>query len=392
MRYRALESVYAATVKYVGTTFALIAADCDTDIKELAWSKIFESSSLGGWLEAVEAVCISSKSLPAPIREYCNDHSDYTQHPARDRLDKLADHINHVVEELQRLGYRIHTPRSLSLRRALAYSVTIRNKCAHGALDSLFFKRIEPHYAKALKLILQLLPLSKFRFWGTYGSNSLEFVESPPKHRAPSGTSHFWVESDLLSSGLTKDIPFLLYKDDSRTIYCLNDRVDLDNPVAEYIDYGSGHVLSWDVPIGVYQPRPRLAAPIRPRDYANHIRVLDRQFDWKEIRLTSAVVDACPSDSAVYMFTTPVSLGDRNSDVILYIGKTTNLSERMKSYLRIKKGYDDTRPELSYMFHVYDQAIKLLFSPIPETHIASVERAIYETTMPEYNIKSPPAN
>lgn len=392
MRYRALESVYAATVKYVGTTFALIAADCDTDIKELAWSKIFESSSLGAWLDAVEAVCANSKSLPEPIRDYCNDHSDYKQHPARNRLEKLTNHINHVVEQLQRLGYRIDTPRSLSIRRALAYSVTIRNKCAHGALDSLFFKRIETQYAKALKLILQLLPFSKFRFWGTYGSNSLEFVESPPKHRPSSGTSHFWAESDLLSSGLTNDIPFLVYKDDSQTIYCLNDSVDLDNPLAEYIDYGSGNVLSWEVPIGTYRPRPRLGAPIRPRDYATHLRILERQFDWKEIPLTTAVVDACSSDSGVYMFTTTVTLGDRTTEVILYVGKTTNLRERMKSYLRIKKGYDDTRPELSYMFQVYGRAIELSFCPIPATHIASVERAIYETTMPEYNIKSPPAN
>lgn len=392
MRYRALESVYAATVKYVGTTFALIAADSDTDLKDLAWSKIFESTSLGGWLDAVEAVCVNSKSLPAPVRDYCNDHSDYKQHPARNRLDRLTDHLNHVVEQLQRLGYRIDTPRSLSIRRALAYSVAIRNKCAHGALDSLFYKRIETHYAKALKLILQLLPFSKFRLWGTYGSNSLEFVEAPPKHRARSGTSHFWVASDPLSSGITNEIPFLLYKDESCTIYCLNDRVDLDNPIAEYIDYSSGNVVSGDVPIGAYQPRPRLAGPIRPRDYATHLRVLDRQFDWKAIRLTTAVVDACPGDSGVYMFTTTVNLGTRTSDVVLYVGKTTNLRERMKSYLRIKKGYDDTRPELSHMFQVYGRAIALSFCPIPEPDIASVERALYETTMPEYNIKSPPAN
>ncbi|MDE0024763.1 MAG: GIY-YIG nuclease family protein [Spirochaetaceae bacterium] len=389
MKYKAIESVYAATVKYVGTVFALIASDCDPDLHFDSWNKIFRSSSLGGWLQAAELVCANSKTLPEPVREYCADYSTYRTHPSRTDLDRIKQHLSAVVDELHRSGYRIEIPKSLSILRVLACSITIRNKCAHGALDSLFFSRIESDYAKALKIVLQLIPFASFTLWGAYGRNSLELVESP-RHLDRLPNTRFWIESELLSRGQARDFPFLIYREDSKSVYCLNEDVDIDNPVAEYIDYGSGSVVSREVSLSLPSRPIMLPRHLRPRDYAEHGRTLRRAFKWRNIPLTKASIDTCTDDSGIYLFTTAMELGERAIDVILYVGKTTNLRSRLRSYLRIQGGYDDSRPEISYMFATYKKKLTLMFTPVPVPQLGRVERAIYETTMPEYNIISPP--
>lgn len=389
MKYKAIESVYAATVKYVGTVFALIAADRDPDLHLDSWNKIFRSSSLGGWLQAADLVCANSKTLPEPVRKYCADYSAYRTHPSRTELDRIKLHMGAVVEELHRSGYRIEVPKSLSILRVLACSVSIRNKCAHGALDSLFFSRIETDYAKALKILLQLIPFSAFTLWGAYGRNSLELVESPRHLDRPPDT-RFWIESELLSRGTARDFPFLIYREDSKSVYCLNEDVDIDNPVAEYIDYGSGSVVSREVVLSLPSRTVTLPRHLRPREYAEHARTLRSAFKWRPIPLTRTSIDTCTNDTGIYLFTTTVALGERTTEVILYVGKTTNLQERLRSYLRIQGGYDDTRPEISYMFATYKTKLTLLFASIAAPQLSRVERAIYETTMPEYNSISPP--
>ena len=96
------------------------------------------------------------------------------------------------------------------------------------------------------------------------------------------------------------------------------------------------------------------------------------------------------NDTGIYVFTTRISLGGRPIEVVLYVGKTTNLTERVKSYIKIQKGYD-SRKEIAYMFETYKEDVQMFFAPVPATRIASVERAIYETTMPEFNMIAPPA-
>ena len=389
MKYKALESVYAATVKYVGTIFALIAADHGPDIHLDTWSKIFRSSSLGGWIQAADAVCANSKHLPDPIKSFCDLYSVYHNHPSRNLLERVTGHLNAVLDQFGRIGYRATTLKSLGILRALDCAVTIRNRCAHGALDSIFFKRIEEDYAKALKLLLSLIPFSDFIFWGTYGSNSLELVEYPPKQRARTPETHFWVESHLLSSGKTRQIPFLVYREDSRGVFFLNERVDLDNPTSEYIDYASGSVISREIILSLPTRTTRLTRPPRPRNYTEHTWILDSALQWREISLTKASVESCEEEVGVYLFATHVQLGGRDMEVVLYVGKTTNLRDRLRSYLRIKRQYDDSRPEIAYMFSVYGESVTLLFSPASGDHISRIERAIYETTMPEYNIIAP---
>ena len=103
-------------------------------------------------------------------------------------------------------------------------------------------------------------------------------------------------------------------------------------------------------------------------------------------------METTANEVGVYVFNVQVDLGGRPIEIILYVGKTTNLSERLSSYLRIKKGYDDSRPAISEMFAAYRDKIKFLFAPTAPDRLARVERAIYETTLPAFNIIAPPVS
>lgn len=391
-KYKTLESVYAATMKYVGTTFALIAADRDPELHHETWAKIFDSSSLGGWLDATEVVCRRASELPNNIQNYCAEYSDYRNHSRRSDLDRIAEHMCVVTSELEKNGYSIKQPRSLNIIRALRHSVEIRNKCAHGALESPFFSRVDTDYHKALKIILRLIPFSKFVFWGRHGSNAIELVESPPErhHKTRTRDANFWAESDLLSNGFTKEIPFMEYKEYSQNIYFLNDRVSADDPTSEFIDYQRGNVIYRSVQREWRDTGNPSIRAVRPRNYKQHIDALSDNFTWREISLTLSGMNATANETGVYVFTTKINLGGRPIEVILYVGRTTNLTERVKSYIKIRKGYDDSRREIAYMFETYDKDVKMFFAPMPATRIASVERAIYETAMPEFNMIAPP--
>ena len=395
LRFRALEAVYATVVKYVGTTFALIAADYDTDLADAAHASIFDSSSLGGWLDAVEIVCHQATALPDCVRDHCTIYSDYQTHGSRDSLDTICDHINAVVHHLRTLGYALKPYKHLTITRVLRSIVTIRNKCAHGAQDPLFFSQVEPHLFAALRLLLTVIPFSVFTLWGKHGSNSVKLVEYPPPYSRRAPRDHFWIESHLLSNQFTTVIPFLSYKPDSKTVYCLNATVAPDGSASEFIDYDTGYVIYREVPRTWPQMAPssrRLIRPARHTDYNRHIDVLTRDFIWTEIPLVPTHAHASVTDVGVYLFTTPVALGQLHLEVILYVGKTTNLQERLRSYLRIKYDYDDNRPWIKHMFSVYKEHLKMLFTPIPRDQLPQIERAIYETTMPEYNLITPPAN
>ena len=390
-KYKALESVYAATIKYIGTTFALIAADRDSELQSVTWGKIFDSSSLGGWLDAAEYVCKRAPDFSEKTKAHCSEYSDYKKHPHKDQLEKIAGHLNCIVKELENTGYKMEHLRSPNLIRALRYSVRIRNKCAHGAFNSLFFSRIEKDYHSALKMILHLAPFSSFVFWGRYGSHALELVEWPPRYRRRTLDARFWAKSHLLSKGFATSIPFMEYREDSQCTYFLNESVNPDAADSEFIDYHHGNVTyrtvdrEWPAAAG---PRPRT---LRPQNYKQHIGVLSGKLAWREVPLTRSGIDATAGETGVYVFTTRVELGGKPVDVVLYVGKTTDLTRRLRSYVQIRKGYSSGRREIAYMFTTYGDAVKMLFAALGGSQIANVERAIYETTMPEFNRVAPPA-
>ena len=332
--------------------------------------------------------------MPDAIQSYCEDYTDYKTHPSRDVLDTVGQHLSVVVDELKKRGYTVDPPRSLNLRRALRCVVTIRNKCAHGALDELFFSHIEADLVSALRMILRLIPFSHFVFWGRFGGNALRFLEHPPKQHSRQCPAYFWAESALLSTGVATRIPFLQYRQDSRTIYLLNDKATEEEPVAEYLDYVTGLVIYRTVEHDWPRPRRQSSKTTTVQEYRGHAHfLLNQALAWREVPLTRAAVAASGSETGVYIFTTIIHLGAALPvQVILYVGKTTNFGERLTSYVRIKKGYDDTRPAIAEMFHTYENSAKLLFAALPEHDLARIERAIYETTMPEFNLIAPPAS
>ena len=389
-KYRSIEGVYATIIKFVGMTFAVLVADKDEDAKQEVWRRILESSGLGGWVEATNAACraLSGAGVDDAVRAYCGEYSDYSKHRQKDMLDDLAKHMKLVAEEINRMGYKMDIPKSINLIRAMELAVSIRNKIAHGALGPVFFSRVEAPLVDALKRLMALVPFSKFVCWGRYAGRAVEFVENPPVIKdQPADPPLFWIESDLLSRPFS-DIPFLTYKEESRKFFFLNSAVGLDDPRGEYIDYASGRVVYREVRRD-WEQVGRATRAVRPRDYRACKDILAHDLSWREIPLTTTGQQACSNEVGVYMFVTTANVGGWVVDVVLYVGKTTNLRERLASYLRILKKYDDSRQEIRYMFDTYGSELRLYFSTVDRSRIASVERAIYEVAMPEFNLLAP---
>ena len=325
-----------------------------------------------------------------PVRAYCGAYSDYSKHPNKGHLDRIANDLNLAIRKVNELGYKLDELESCNLRKALRVAVQIRNKHAHGNLEPPLLSGIEPLLLRAFKGIINLIPFSEFVFYGAYASKVYEFVERPPKLKTRKRDSYFWVESRLFKAGYSDNVPFLSYNEGPRTIYFLNDRPK--NGIAEYIEYESGQIRYYDVDLEWSLEDVNSARLLRPRSLAVHMDVLSRfKPEWKRILLTKDGVEATSnSDVGVYIFTNNVALGSRSNDVVLYVGKTTDLKCRLEHYLRIQKGFDRSRPELTRMFAQYAQDIRIMFAPLPKSGIGLVERAVYETTMPEYNLRAPP--
>lgn len=393
VRYKALETVCAITIKYVGTTLSLIASHhYPEQLKHEIWNRIFRSSSLGGWLDAAEMVCKHSASLPNEVRDYCREYTLYREHPNKGALDDVSEDLEFIVKELKEsYGYKIASPRSSGILRALRITVELRNKSAHGALKITFFNRIEDSFFKAIRQLLTIIPFSVFVFRGKYGgSYAVPFIE-PGSLERRERDAHFWVDSELLKEGFCSDIPFLSYREDSKTVYFLNSGVD-KNGLAEYIDYRTGNVTANEVGSMIAVKRRPNGDPLRPRYFEFHSSVLASvDLIWSPVSLSSTGASNASEVAGVYVFTTSVNLGDHKLEVILYVGKTKNLHDRIEHYLRVKQGYDTSRPEIAGMFKTYRNSLLMKFARLCVKDIGAVERAIYETTMPEYNLIAPTA-
>ena len=393
VRYKALETACAITIKYVGTVLSIISSHYHNDqLKEEVWNCIFRSSSLGGWLDASEMVCRNSRDFPKEVREYCSEYAAYSEHPDKETIDDLSEDLDVIINELKdAYGYRISTQRSSGILRALRTTVELRNKSAHGALKLTFFNKIEERLFNALRKLLTIIPFSKFVFRGSYGrSYAVPFMEPGGLERRERD-DHFWVDSKLLKGGFSSEIPFLSYREDLREVFFLNSAVGKDG-VAEYIDYRTGNVTFNEVRTTIaVKPGPN-GNPLRPRHLEFHSGVLEEiDLSWSTVSLSSTGVNDAGDVAGVYLFTTTVDIGDQEVDVILYVGKTKSLHDRIQHYLRLKRGYDTRRPEIAAMFRTYGNAIKMKFARLDMDDLSAVERAIFEMTMPEYNIIAPTA-
>lgn len=390
-KYRALESVSAALIKYVGTTFAMIGADQKKSLEEETSERIFSSSSLGGWVGAVDSVCEHSSEFPSEVKEYCDFFSNYKKHPDRDDLDTLAATMNEIVDLLNNSGYRLERVKSPNLRRAMYRLVEFRNKCAHGFQDAPFFDSVEPHLHRVLQILSQLIPFDEFIFWGKYGNYSVR-LENQTEYTNRRRDLRFWIESNLLSQGYTEKIPFLHYKEEIRSIYCLNSAVEETGADCEFIDYSTGQVIYEPVDYETIKGSTMedRVQGLQIEKYSEHAETLKRILRWREVPVTHSTIETQIDESGVYMFISSTQLFGAQVDSVLYVGKTCSIKNRLRDYIQIKKGHDTTRNEISKMFERYASSLKLVFASVEIQELYEVERCIYEVLRPEFNIISPP--
>ena len=389
-KYTALEATGATLIKYLGTAFSSIAADQGSSLEEETIGQICSSSSLGGWVSAIDYVCGQSKKLPDCVKDYCAVFSDHKRHPEKEVLDRLAVSLNRINILLRDRGYRPEDEKSLNLRRAMWFIVSLRNKCAHGSLDPPFFVSAEPHLLRALQLMLQVVPFDVFTLWGEYGSYSVP-LRGRPEYRRRRRDLHFWLESDLLKKKYTERIPFLLYRAEGTRIYCLNDAVREDAE-CEFIDYGTGNVLYREVDLDIKASPTsgdRLLG-LQPAKLSQYQEMLGRNLTWREIPVTQAAIETQTQESGVYLFSVSPMVYGRQVDTILYVGQTCSLKERLRHYVRTRKGYDVERPEISRMFKEYGSQVRFYFAHVEAAALDTIENAIYQVLRPKFNLISPP--
>ena len=336
-------------------------------------------------------VCQNSTKLPDEVRDHCNEYNIYKKHANRRSLDEVSERLTFVADQLNNsYGYTLVSPKSPSILRALRFAVELRNKSAHGALKITFLNRIEGPLFGALRQLLTIIPFSAFTFRGRYGgSNAMCFIERGSFERR-GRDAHFWADSELLQQGFSSDIPFLSYREDSQTVYFLNSSVV--GRLAEYIDYSTGSVTRNEIKAASRVRHRGRTDVLRPRNYEFHLRVLSEiELSWARVPLSQTYASNVDQTVGVYTFVTTVRFGKKELEVILYVGKTVNLKDRINHYLRIWRGYETSRPEIAAMFETYGDSLTMKFAEIDAGRISNVERAIYETTMPEYNLIAPPA-
>jgi excinuclease UvrABC nuclease subunit len=101
-------------------------------------------------------------------------------------------------------------------------------------------------------------------------------------------------------------------------------------------------------------------------------------------------MEAQGEESGVYLFIASAKVYGSQVDSVVYVGQTCSLKERLRHYVRTKKGYDVTRIEISRMFDKYGHHLKFSFAGAEPKKLDEIERTIYEVLRPEFNQKSPP--
>ena len=176
IKFKFLEYTYAALVKHVAVTFVAMSADFDDRVAGQATLKIFSSTSLGGWVDAIDLISRDFKRMSAKAQEYMARFSDSPKSSVFTDLVPAEDRLRAIYKQLGKKGYNMPEVKNLSIRRFFRSFVEIRNKCAHGALDLTFYDEVESDFYAILKALLASIPFEAFTMYCTRGEVHASFV------------------------------------------------------------------------------------------------------------------------------------------------------------------------------------------------------------------------
>ena len=393
-RYKSLEAAWSSAIKYVGSVAASVASvHCSRREPEIA-DAILSTSSLGGWVRAMDLLCASCRDLPCHVAEYLAAFNDYKKHPEKDVLDEIATTLSEALRPLQQRGYSMIPPKSPSLLRVLEQAVAIRNKHAHGYLDPRVLNELEGPLHRALKSTLLLIPFSAATMMAPFGRGTCRLTGSPPqKVSATPRRDELWFEGEPLGADPVSVGPFAVFHGDSERVFFLN-QAGGSGPT-EYIDHATGSIKYWDLPARCMKgnPRSRPARRPEPAEVAEADRWLrESDLEWREVELTKESLRDVKGESGVYCFVNHLGLGAAAvGAAILYVGSSrSDMAGRLREYLRHRERYDSRREEIAQMFKAYPR-IRLLFAPTTAEDAMELEQAIYAASQPAYNLRAPRA-
>ncbi len=394
-RYKSLEAAWSSAIKYVGSIAVSVASVyCARRQPEVA-DAILRSSSLGGWVQAMQRVCASSRELPCHVAEYLATFRDYKKHPEKDALDEISESLRKALRPLQQRGYTLHPPKSPSLLRVLEIAVAIRNKHAHGYLNPRVLDELEEPLFRALKSTLLLIPFRAATMMAPYGRSTCRLTGAPPQ-KVPDAPrrDELWVEGEPLGSEAVSVGPFAVFHGDSERVFFLNAAGTGSGPT-EYIDHATGLIKYWDLPEGSVNGAHLSRSARRPEHTA--VAEADRwlregTLEWREVELTKAALCGVQGKSGVYCFVNDLGAGAASiGAAILYVGSSRHdMASRLREYLRHRERYDSRREEIVQMFKAY-RKIRLLFAPTAPEDAVEFEQAIYAASQPAYNLRAPRA-
>lgn len=393
-RYKSLEAAWSSAIKYVGSVAVSVASvHCSRREPEIA-DAILSTSSLGGWVRAMDLLCASYRDFPCHVAEYAAVFNDYRKHPEKDVLDEISETLSEAVRPLQQRGYSMVPPKSPSLLRVLEQAVAIRNKHAHGYLNPRVLNDLEGPLHRALKSTLLLIPFRAATMMAPYGRSTCRLTGSPPQ-KVPDAPrrDELWVEGEPLGPDPVLVGPFAVFHGDSERVFFLNQAGRGSGP-AEYIDHATGAIKYWDLPARCVNGAPRSRPLRRPErmEVAQAARWLrESDLDWKEVELTKESLRDVKGKSGVYCFVNDLGLGAAVGAAILYVGSSrSDMAGRLREYLRHREGYDSRREEIAQMFKAY-RRIRLLFASTAPDDAVELEQAIYAASQPAYNLRAPRA-
>jgi len=393
VRYRYLENTVSALVKLSSITALMIAKSFSNPVYLKATHEVFSSSSLGGWVNGLKSVACRAKDFPTQQAEHLRSYTAIEPGAASELIGAIQAHFNCILEEFEKKGYKCEHLKKPNLLTLFEKVVFIRNKLAHGALDIPILHKIEDFYAKAIKILLLAPQLGNFEMFGKVGSYAKHFRGEPKLLVREAPDYLFWLESPLLKGGLLEVAPFLHYNCDTADIFFLNDSVTESGRSVEYILYRNGQIVYQPVTLDGSGDPTSKSSSLSFSIYQQHKEYLATVANnWKRLGIKiSALPSIEDGTPCVYVFQVPLKVLGNSNRHILYVGKTLELQTRLKSYIRIHKGYDDSRLEIVRMFESYGTDIELWYRKCAaRSEIAKIERAIYESYRPEFNLIAPP--